>query len=147
VLVALLAGEGYGHRMAGWRDVRDIALGLPEVEESRSRQDVPQWRVRRRLFAWERPLRKADLDALGEQAPSTEPLAARVPDLVAKEAMLADDPDVYFTTPHFDGYPSILVHLERIGVDELRELLVEAWLCQAPTRLAATFTDEAGADT
>jgi hypothetical protein len=139
--------EGYGHRMADWQDVRDIALGLPEVVESRSRQDVPEWRVRKKLFAWERPLRKADLEALGEQAPQAEPLAARVPDLVAKEALLADDPHVYFTTPHFDGYPSILVHLERIDRDELGELLVEAWLAQAPKRLAATFLDESAAGT
>ena len=132
--------------MAEWQDVRDIALGLPEVVESRSRRDVPEWRVRGKLFAWERPLRTADLEALGEQAPPAEPLAARVPDLVAKEALLADDSDVYFTTPHFDGYPSILVHLERIDRDDLAELLVEAWLSQAPKRLAASFLDDGGPD-
>jgi hypothetical protein len=63
-------------------------------------------------------------------------LAARVPDLGAKEALLADDPDVYFTTPHFDGYPAVLVRLDRIEVSELEELLVEAWLARAPKRLA-----------
>jgi hypothetical protein len=61
--------------------------------------------------------------------------------LGAKEALLADDGDVYFTTPHFDGYPAILVRLERITVPELEELLVEAWLCRAPRRLAAEYLD------
>lgn len=132
----------YGLLVATWQDVRDIALGLPEVVEGCSgRHDVPEWRVRNKLFAWQRPLRKADLEVLGGASPVTDPLAARVPDLVAKEALLADDPGVYFTTPHFDGHPSILVRLERIDVQELRELLVEAWLAQAPKRLAEGFLE------
>jgi hypothetical protein len=64
-----------------------------------------------------------------------------VPDLGAKEALLADDPDVYFTTPHFNGYPAILVRLERISVSDLEELLVEAWLARAPKRLAKRYLD------
>ncbi len=63
---------------------------------------------------------------------------------MAKEALLADDPDVYFTTPHFDGYPAVLVRLERIRVDELEELLAEAWLARAPKRLAQAFLDGRG---
>ena len=55
-------------------------------------------------------------------------LGARVEHLSAKEALLADDPDVYFTTPHFDGYAAVLVRLDRIALDELEELIVEAWL-------------------
>jgi hypothetical protein len=64
-----------------------------------------------------------------------------VPDLGAKQALLADDAGVYFTTPHFDGYPSILVRLERIALPELEELLVEAWLDRAPRRLASEYLD------
>jgi hypothetical protein len=64
-----------------------------------------------------------------------------VPDLGAKEALVADDGDVYFTTPHFNGYPAILVRLDRIAVPELEELLVEAWLARAPRRLAAEYLD------
>ena len=64
-----------------------------------------------------------------------------MPDLGAKEALIADEPEVYFTTPHFDGYPAVLVRLERIGVPELKELLVEAWLARAPKRLAAEHRD------
>jgi hypothetical protein len=121
--------------MATWEDVRRVATSLPEAVERAG--DTPQWRVRDKLFAWDRPLRRADLEALGPAAAPDGPvLAARVPDLGAKEALLADDPDVYFTTPHFDGYPAVLVRLDRIEVAELEELLVEAWLARAPKRLA-----------
>ena len=65
------------------------------------------------------PLRKSDLEALGAEAPAGPILGARVEHLVAKEALLADGPEVFFTTPHFDGYPAVLVRLEEIGVDDL----------------------------
>lgn len=90
-------------------------------------------------FVWERPLRKADLEALGDRAPAGAILGARVEHLVAKAALIADDPDVYFTTPHFDGYPTVLVRLEQIPLDELQELIVEAWLVRAPKRLARGY--------
>jgi hypothetical protein len=62
---------------------------------------------------------------------------------VAKEALLADDSGVFFTTPHFDGYPAVLVKLDEIGLDLLEEVIVEAWLCRAPKRLAQKYADEA----
>jgi len=127
--------------MATWDDVRRIALTLPETVERSSRDGVLEWRVKDKLFAWERPLRRADLEALGDSAPDGPILAARVPDLGAKEALLADEADVYFTTPHFDGYPMILVRLDQIAVPELEELLVEAWLDRAPKRLATEYLD------
>jgi hypothetical protein len=58
---------------------------------------------------------------------------------VAKEALLADDPAVFFTTPHFDGYAAVLIRLEAIGLDLLEEVIVEAWLASAPKRLADAF--------
>jgi hypothetical protein len=126
--------------MASWDDVRRIALGLPETSEAASGQGGgAAWRVRDKLFVWERPLRRGDLEALGDAAPDGPILAARVPDLGVKEALLADDPDVYFTTPHFTGYPAILVRLDRIDPAELDELIVEAWLDRAPKRLAKQF--------
>lgn len=127
--------------MADWDDVRRIALSLPEATEQ-SLHGLPSWRVRKKLFVWERPLRKSDLEALAEAAPDGPILGARVEHLVAKEALLADDPDVYFTTPHFDGYPSVLVRLERIAVGELEELTIEAWLARAPKRLAKQYLDD-----
>jgi hypothetical protein len=97
------------------------------------------WRVRDKLFVWERPLRASDRAALGATAPSGPILGARVEHLGAKEALLADDPSVYFTTPHFDGYPAVLVRLEAIELEELRELIVDAWLARAPKRVAAAY--------
>ncbi len=121
--------------MAGWEDVRRLALALPETSERTSHGNAA-WRVRDKLFVWERPLRPADLRALGDAAPGGPILGARVEHVGAKEALLADDPSVYFTTPHFDGYPAILVRLDEIGPEELEEVIVEAWLVQAPRRLA-----------
>ncbi len=88
--------------MATWDDVRASALALPETEEALSR-GLRQWRVRAKAFVWERPLRRADLEALGPQAPDGPILGVQVEHLGAKEALLADDPACFFTTPHFDG--------------------------------------------
>lgn len=120
--------------MAGWNDVRRIALALPESCEELS-QDRARWCVRDKCFAWERPLRPADVRALGDRAPRGAILAVRVEHLLAKEARLAAQPDVCFTTPHFDGYPAVLVRLGKIGVGDLKELIVEAWLARAPKSL------------
>src|SRR5919112_4775198 len=124
--------------MATWDDVRRLALAMPEAEERVSR-DMRQWRVKEKLFVWERPLRRSDLEALGDAAPDGPILGARVEHLVAKEALLADDPDVFFTTPHFDGYPAVLVRLDKISAAELEELVTEAWLARAPARLAKAY--------
>jgi hypothetical protein len=131
--------------VATWDDVRRLALAMPAAEERVSR-DMRQWRVKEKLFVWERPLRRTDLEALGDDAPDGPILGARVEHLVAKDALLADDPDVYFTTPHFDGYPAVLVRLERIGLDELEELTVEAWLARAPKRLVDEYLETRGLD-
>jgi hypothetical protein len=129
--------------MATWDDVRRLALALPETSERESR-GLRGWRVKDKGFVWERPLRRADYAALGDDAPDGPILGARVEHLGAKEALLADDPAVFFTTPHFDGYPAILVRLEPISVEDLEELVTEAWLAAAPKRLARAFIDEAG---
>lgn len=128
--------------MASWEDVRRLALALPETDEHRSRETAT-WRVRQKGFVWERPLRKADLRALGDSAPTGPILGARVEHLIAKEALLADAPEVFFTTPHFDGYPAVLVRLDVITVEDLNELIVEAWLARAPKRLAQQYIDTA----
>jgi hypothetical protein len=127
--------------MATWDDVRRIALGLPETSEEVSWGHA-HWRVKGKGFVWERPLRGSDLEALGDAAPDGPILGARVEHLVAKEALLADDANVFFTTPHFDGYPAVLVRLEEISVDDLEEVIVEAWLCRAPKRLAQAYLEQ-----
>jgi hypothetical protein len=127
--------------MATWDDVRRIALALPETTEAISWEQA-HWRVKDKGFVWERPLRRSDLEALGDAAPDGPILGARVEHLVAKEALLADDPGVFFTTPHFDGYPAVLVRLDEISMQDLEEVIVEAWLCRAPKRLAQAYLDE-----
>jgi hypothetical protein len=124
--------------MATWDDVSRIALGLPETSEDESR-GLRHWNVRGKGFVWERPLRTSDLKALGDDAPDGPILGARVEHLVAKEALLADPSAVFFTTPHFDGYPAVLVLLEEIDLEGLDEVIVEAWLCRAPKRLANEY--------
>lgn len=128
--------------MADWDDVRRIAAALPETSESSSPEGVAAWRVRTKPFVWERPLRRADLEALGAAAPDGPILGVRVSDVGVKDALLTDLPDVYFTTPHFDGYPAILVRLDRIAIGELDEIVTEAWLIQAPKRLAKAYLAE-----
>jgi hypothetical protein len=127
--------------MATWDDVRRLALALPSTAERVSRDGLLAWDVKDKTFAWERPLRPADRKALGPAAPEGPVLAARVPDLGAKEALLAEAGDTWFTTPHFQGYPAILVRLDQATVADLEELLVEAWLSRAPKRLAREYLE------
>jgi hypothetical protein len=129
--------------MATWDDVARIALALPETSEAISREQR-HWRVRDKSFVWERPLRRSDLEALGDAAPHGPILGARVEHEIAKRALIESDPDIYFTTPHFDGYPAILARLDVLDVAELAELITEAWLNRAPKRMADAFLS--GAD-
>ncbi len=134
-----VVSEPYSVAVATWDDVRRMAGRLPEVREQSD--STLSWRVRNKTFAWERPLRRSDLEALGDQAPEGPVLAAHVADLGVKEAFLADDPAVYFTTPHFNGYRAVLVRLEAITEAELEELLTEAWLARTPKRLAKEYLE------
>ena len=124
--------------MADWEDVRRLALALPEASEREAGGGL-QWRVRDKLFVWDRPLRKDDLVALGDRAPDGPVLGAMVADLGEKEALLAGDPRIFFTTPHFNGYAAVLVRLELIAVTDLDPVVVEAWLARAPKRLAKEY--------
>jgi hypothetical protein len=127
--------------VATWDDVARLALALTETHEGRSHGNR-SWKVKDKAFVWERPLRGSDRAALGDAAPQGPILAARVEHEGAKQALLADDPAVYFTTPHFDGYPMVLVRLAKIRVPELTELVTEAWLVRAPKRVAQTYLEE-----
>jgi hypothetical protein len=122
--------------VATWDDVARVCLALPEASEVSSRGNR-QWRVRDKLFVWERPLRPRDLTELGASAPDGPVLGARVPDEGAKAALIAEDPEVFFTTSHFDGYPAVLCRLDRLDDAALAELAGEAWACRAPQRLVA----------
>jgi len=131
--------------MAGFEDVAKIALDLPEVAEEPTFGNRA-WKVRKKLFVWERPLRAKEVEQLGDAAPPADEaiLGVRVPDEEAKQALLASEPEIYFTTPHFDGHPSVLVRLERIPRKDLEEAIVEAWLSRAPKRVADTYIAERG---
>ena len=115
-----------------------MSLALPEVTET-SRQGLARWLVKGKGFAWERPLRRRDLEELGTAAPDGPVLAVHVADVGVKDALLADDPGVFFTTSHFDGYPAVLIRLDVIDESELREVLVDGWLAGAPKRLARQY--------
>lgn len=128
--------------MATWSDVRRIAMALPETSEEVSSTGHRQWSVNKKLFTWERPLRHADLEALGDDAPSGPILGVRTADLEMKEALLHANSDVYFTTPHFDGYPAVLIRLEQIRRAELKDVIVEAWLARAGKRTATAFLQQ-----
>jgi hypothetical protein len=127
--------------MATWKDVRRIALALPATEEIPSKRGNAFWQVRGKSFAWERPLRGTELKALGADAPEGPILGARVEHQGAKQALLEDDPGVYFTTPHFDGHDSVLIRLEKIDPEELSEVLIEAWLVRALPRMARDYIE------
>ena len=123
--------------MATWDDVSRVCSALPETGERTSPEGLRSWRVRDKAFLWERSLRKKDLAELGDRAPVGHPLGAYVPDEGAKSALLAEDPGVFFTTSHFDGYPAVLCRLDRLDVETLAEIAGEAWACRAPRRLVA----------
>ena len=121
--------------MADWDDVERVAMALPGAEESTSYGNRC-WKVRSKAFAWNRPLTKKDRADLGEGAPDGEVLAVRVEDLGEKEAILAT-PGPWFTTPHFEGYPAVLVRLDDATQEQAEELVLDGWRAMAPADLQA----------
>lgn len=126
--------------MATIDDVRAIALSLPETHEAvDGHRGGASWRTRDGLFAWERGPSKADLAKLAELGrswPDGPVVGVRTDGLDAKQALLESFPDAFFTIPHFDGYPAVLVRLEGIDADLLREVVIDAWVVKAPKRVA-----------
>jgi hypothetical protein len=119
--------------MADQADVRRIALALPEVEEAAGEF---AFRVGGKLVAWTWLERTA---ARQPRVPRPDVLALRVANLREKQALLAADPEKFFTEPHYNGFPAVLVRLPAIEVDELEELLTDAWRTQAPKALVRDF--------
>jgi hypothetical protein len=124
--------------MPSWDDVRTVALAMPGAEEFVTRGDLA-WRTGAsgKLFVWERPLRKADL---AETGPQSGPIAGvRVADEGEKLALIESDSDVFFTIHHFDGYDAVLLHLDRISVERLGEVIVDSWIAVAPKKAVAAY--------
>lgn len=114
--------------MATEDDVRRMALALPETTE-KPWFNTPGFRVKDKGF-------------LRIRSEAEGGLVVFVADLGEKEALLASDPDVFFTTPHYDGYAIVLVRLDAVGLDELAELVTESWRLKAPVRVRRAY-DEA----
>ena len=123
------------------RDVRRIALSLPETTEEPDRfafAVMNRGKLKGIAWAWmERVAPKKP------RVPRNDVLAVRVADGAVKEALLSCDPEKFFTEPHYNGFPAILVRLSAVGKAELTELLTEAWRCQAPRALVKQHQDGA----
>lgn len=114
--------------MASEADVRAVALALPATTEKPS-YGTPGFRVKDMLFA--RIREEGDV------------LVVWCDDEGEKHALIASEPDKFFTTPHYDGHASVLVRLGAIDVEELTELLTEAWRVRAPKKLVVEFDSSA----
>lgn len=126
--------------MATWADVERLATALPAVEEGTTWGNRC-WKVAGATFVWVRPLGKKDRADLGDEVPEGAVLAVRVADQGEKAELLAAEPDVCFTIPHFDGYAAVLVRLDDVAVDLLTELVTDAWRARAPQRTRKAHPD------
>ena len=119
--------------MSDQADVRRIALGLPETNEAEDRFAFSVAnRGKQKGFVWAWNER---LEPKRPRVPRADVVAIRVADEIEKQNLLASDEGKFFTEPHYNGFPAVLVRLPLIEIEELEELIVEAWCCQAPRAL------------
>ena len=118
------------------RDVRKIALALPETTED---PDRFCFFVQGKQFAW---VWLERIEPKKARVPNPHVIAVRVADDLDKQVLLASDRAVFFTEAHYDGYPAVLVRLSKIDRARLKEVLTNAWRCRAPKRLARSAPDK-----
>lgn len=121
--------------MATQADVRRIALSLPETEESSDRFAFSvrnKGQLKRFVWVW-----RERVDPRKPKVPQPKVVAVRVASLDDKDFLLALNPTKFFTEPHYNGYPAVLVRLPAITARELRPIIEEAWRCQAPKELTS----------
>lgn len=127
-------------------DVRTIALGFPDVvERVDGHRGGATWRTPAGVFVWQRGPSARDLQqlaALGREWPPGEVVGVRTDGQQVKQALIETYPDVFFTIPHFDGYPAVLARLDTIDPDHLREVITDAWLLKVPQRTANAWLAE-----
>ena len=125
-------------------DLDELALALPQTTKDVSDEGRPAYHVHGKLFCCHRSRRRDAVDpTTGDRLDDV--LMFRVADLGVKELMLADDRGVFFATPHFDGYPAVLMRipdLASLDRDELFDLVAEAWLTRAQKRVAKAWLEE-----
>jgi hypothetical protein len=123
--------------MATQEDVRRIALALPETTEGADRFGFSVRNgTKDKGFAW---IWMKRVEPKKPKVPQPDVLAVRVANNQEKETLIAADPDKFFTEPHYNGFPAVLVRLAAIEADELRELLIDAWRTLAPKALVRDF--------
>jgi hypothetical protein len=130
--------------MATMADLDELALAMPQTTKELSDDGRPAYFVHGKLFCFHRGQRKDAVDPETQERLS-DVLMFRVADVGVKELVLADERGVFFTTPHFDGYPAVLMRipdLARIDRDELHDLVAEAWLTRAQKRIAKAWLEE-----
>ena len=134
-------------RMATMADLDEVALAMPQTTKEVSEDGRPSYLVHGKMYCFHRSRRPDAVDpASGERL--ADVLMFRVADLGVKELMLADERGVFFTTPHFNGYPAVLLRigdLARVDREELQDLVAEAWLTRAQKRVAKAWLAEHGA--
>jgi hypothetical protein len=125
-------------------DLDELALALPQTTKELSDDGRPSYLAHGKLFCCHRGRRRDAIDAKTRER-LDDVLMFRVADLGVKELMLADERQIFFTTPHFDGYAAVLMRipdLDRLDRDELEDVVVEAWLTRAQKRVAKAWLDE-----
>jgi hypothetical protein len=126
------------------RDLDELALAMPMATKELSDDGRPTYAVNGKYFCFHRSKRRDAIDPdTGERLGDV--LVFRVDGQESKELVLADPRGIFFTTPHWNGYPGVLIRigdLAQLERDELRDLIVDAWLCRVPKRVAKAWLAE-----